>query len=334
MKENSLLKVSNLRKWFPVRRELVESILRFRGKEKSLKAVDDVSFEVKRGEILGLVGESGCGKTTIGRLILKLIAATDGKVFFEGNDVFSIKTRKELLRFRREIQMIFQDPYECLSPRLSVHDLISEPLAVHKIPTSEREKMVMEMLETTGLPWTKEFMRKRPSNLSGGQRQRVAIARSLILRPKFIVADEPVSMLDASIKGSILRLMLHLKERFAVTYLLITHDLSIAWHLCDRIAVMYLGKIVEEGPIEVVVKNPLHPYARALMTAVPTTDLSTKSYLHIDENIYGQIPTPINPPSGCRFHPRCPSATDLCSREEPKPIKVKKGHEVRCHLVV
>jgi oligopeptide/dipeptide ABC transporter ATP-binding protein len=239
-----------------------------------------------------------------------------------------------MLKFRREIQIIYQDPYKSLSPRLNIYDLISEPLKFFKITATKTEikEKVKEILEVTGLPLENEFMFKHPLQLSGGQRQRVEIARRLILNPKFLVADEPVSMLDASVKGSILNLLADLKKKFNLTVLLITHDLSIAWHLCDRIEVMYLGKIVEIGSTEDVVREPLHPYTKALMSVVPTLDPQTKAYIDIEKKISGMVSSAANVPSGCRFHPRCNYKTARCVDVEPEPVNVGKDHKVICHL--
>lgn len=332
MGEDSLLKVSGLKKWFSCRKGFVDSLF---SKDQYVKAVDDVNFVVKKAEIFGLIGESGCGKTTLGRLILRLVKPTAGKVLFENRDMFSIKGRKEMLDFRRKAQMIFQDPYESLSPRSTIFDIISEPLKIHNdvsYKANVRDK-VLELLEITGLPPTEEFMSHRPTQLSGGQRQRVLIASRLILRPEFIVADEPVSMLDASLRSSILNLLLDLRKTFKITYLFISHDISLAWYVCDRVAVMYFGKIVETGPTEKIIREPAHPYAKALMGAVPTLDPSAKPHLHIDKLIHGQIASHLDPPSGCKFHPRCPHVTDKCSREEPRSIKLNKDHSVACHLL-
>ena len=304
-------------------------------KQLYIRAVDNISFDVKKAEVLGLVGESGCGKTTTGKLIIGLIEPTGGHVYFEGKDVFAIKKKAERMKLRREMQMIYQDPYKSLSPRLNVHDLISEPLKFHKIANTKAEikEKVKQVLEITGLPTGKEFLSKNPPQLSGGQRQRVEIARRLIINPKLLVADEPTSMVDASVKGSLINLLLDLKEKLSLTLILITHDLSIAWQLCDRIAVMYLGKIVEIEDTEGVIKNPLHPYTKALISAVPTLDPETKCYLDIDKKISGMISTSsVDIPEGCRFYPRCNYRTEKCTKTEPELLNVGKDHKVACHL--
>lgn len=331
MKNATIMKTENLVKWFPLKKGLIESIF---SKQENVHAVDNVDLEIKKGEIFGLVGESGCGKTTLGRLLLKLIEPTSGKIYFNEKDIVHLKNKKEQLEFRKKVQVIMQDPYESLSPRRSVRNLITEPLVYHKIGNSkeERNEAVTKVLEDVELPTTKDFLNCRPRDLSGGQRQRVAIARRLILQPEFMVADEPVSMLDASIKSSILNMMTELKEKYDTTYLLITHDVSIAWHMCDRLAAMYLGNIIEQGEIENVINEPLHPYTQALISAVPTTDPSTKCFALIDEKIKGEIQTPINPPSGCRFHPRCPKAMKKCSEQIPTFVDTGNNHKVACLL--
>jgi peptide/nickel transport system ATP-binding protein len=329
MESDIILKVSDLTKWFSPRKRLTGGLF---SKKVYVKAVDHITFKVRRGEIFGLVGESGCGKTTTGRLILRLIRPTSGSACFEGRDVFSLEG-KDLHRFRREAQMIFQDPYSCLSPRLTTYDLISEPLKFHaKINEAERRGKVIRALNIVDLPTTDEFMKKHPPQLSGGQRQRVMIARSLILSPKLLIADEPVSMLDASLKSSILNLLLDLRKETHLTYVLITHDLSVTWYMCDHVSVMYLGKIVESGTPERLIRKPIHPYTQALTSAVPTTDPSGKSSRNLADKIHGEIPALINPPSGCRFHPRCPYAKEICKIKEPEVIGVGADHTVACHL--
>ena len=315
-----------------MRKSWLSSLFR---KEQYIRAVDTISFDVQKGEILGLAGESGCGKTTTGKLIVGLIKPTEGHVYYEGEDISLIKGRAQLLKLRSKVQMIYQDPYRSLSPRLSVYDLICEPLRFHKIVNTKAEmnKKVLEVLDLTGLPADKEFLSKRPPHLSGGQRQRVEIARRLVLNPNLLVADEPVSMLDASVKGSLINLLLDLKEKLDLTLVLITHDISVAWHLCNRVAVMYLGKIMEIGDVETVIKTPDHPYTRALISAVPTLDPEKKSYLEVDKRISGILSTSfVEIPSGCRFHPRCTFRMEKCMKVEPELLDLAKDHKVACHL--
>ena len=329
MKEETELRVINLMKWFPLRKGLISSILS--RKEEHVKAVDGISFEVRRGEIFGLAGESGCGKTTTGKTILRLLEPTSGEVYFQGENVFAL-AKTEMKQLRRKMQIIYQDPYESLNPRMTVFDIISEPISIHNLADtlSEREEIIFKYLEDVELVPPEEFINRFPHELSGGQRQRVAVARTLVLQPSFIIADEPISMLDVSIRAGILKVMLKSKEARGITYIFITHDLAYARHICQRSAIMYLGKIVELAPMDILVKQPLHPYTIALMAAVPVPDPRLE---HARAIIGGEVPTPINPPSGCRFHPRCPKATDICSREEPEIVEVEKGHLVACHRV-
>ena len=322
-----ILKVVNLRKWFELRAGFLSSLLS--KKKLFVKAVDKINFEIKRGEIYGLVGESGSGKTTTGRVILRLLDPTEGKVFFEGKEITSIPP-EEFKPLRRYMQMIFQDPYESLNPRMTIGDIVEEPLVIQKIgEAEERKEAVYKALEDVELTPPEEFIYRFPHELSGGQRQRVAIARALILNPKFIVADEPVSMLDVSIRAEVLNLMLDLRDKYKVTILYITHDLALARHICDRIAVMYLGKIVEIGDVEKIVYEPLHPYTKALIEAVPVPDPSSKRSKVV---IKGEIPSPVNPPSGCRFRTRCPAYIgDICKTKEPEMVKIDDRY-VACHL--
>jgi peptide/nickel transport system ATP-binding protein len=331
MSENNIIKVINLKKWFPVRRGFFQALVS--KKESFVRAVDDVSFDIKTKEVFGLAGESGSGKTTTGRLILKIIDPTSGKIFFKDEDITKL-TRKQMKRkqLRRKMQTVFQDPYESLNPRKSVMDIIAEGLRIQKIVNSEKEieERVIKTLEDVKLVPPNEFLFRYPHELSGGQRQRVAVARTFILNPEFVVADEPISMLDVSIRAEILNLFLELVEKFNVSILYITHDLATARHMCHRIAIMYLGKIMEMGTAEDIVYEPLHPYTKALISAVPVPDPKSR---RTKLTIKGEIPSPINPPSGCRFHTRCPIAEEICRKEEPELINIGKEHYVACHKV-
>ena len=323
------LKVVDLKKWFPVRMGVISTILSRR--TKYVKAVDGVSFEVKKGEIFGLAGESGCGKTTAGKSILRLLEPTSGEIYFQGQNITNLG-KADMKQLRKKMQIVYQDPYESINPRMTVYDVISEPISVHRLAFSpaEKEEIIYNVLKDVELVPPEEFMLRFPHELSGGQRQRVAVARTLVMKPSFIVADEPISMLDVSIRAGILKVMLRAGEAGGISYIFITHDLAYARHICHRGAIMYLGKIVEMAPMDNLVKNPLHPYTVALMTAVPVPDPRLEKARAI---IGGEVPTPIDPPSGCRFHPRCSKVMSVCREEEPALREVESGHYVACHAV-
>ncbi|WP_251548902.1 ABC transporter ATP-binding protein [Neobacillus muris] len=319
---NALLKVSGLKKSFEISNGMF-------GKKKSVKAVHDVSFMIPEGKTFSLVGESGCGKSTTGRLISRLIEPSMGEIWIDGEEI-SKRKESQLKGVRKKVQMIFQDPYASLNPRMKVRDIVGEPLAIHtNLSRDERNKKVSDMLEVVGLS---EYHADRYAHeFSGGQRQRIGIARALILNPKLIIADEPVSALDVSIQSQILNLLKDLQAEYHLTYLFISHDLSVVEHISDHIGVMYLGTIVETGPKEVIFSNPQHPYTKALLSSIPIPDPRMRRERII---LQGDLPSPVNPPAGCRFHTRCPHAVDRCRVSEP-PIKKGEGedHFVACHLV-
>ncbi|AIF69668.1 peptide ABC transporter ATPase [Palaeococcus pacificus DY20341] len=323
----AILKVENLKKYFPVKRGIIETL---RGEpQKFVKAIDGISFEVRKGETLALIGESGCGKTTTGRVVLRLIEPTDGKIIFDGTDITMLND-EELRPYRRRMQMVFQDPYASLSPRMKIGEAIAHPLLIHGLASKEEAKeLVLKMLKRVGLTPEDEFYDRYPHHLSGGQRQRVVIARAMILKPEFVVADEAVSMIDVSMRASILQLLESFKEEYNLSMLFITHDIAVAKLIADRIAVMYLGKIVEIGPTDEVLKNPGHPYTLALIQAVPSVVKRKEHRKRIE--ITGEVPNAVSPPGGCRFHPRCPFADERCRKMEPAYIEYEKGHFVACH---
>jgi oligopeptide/dipeptide ABC transporter ATP-binding protein len=317
-----LLEVHNLKKYFPVRRGVLSRVV------SHVKAVDDVSFAIEKGETFGLVGESGCGKTTTGRAVLRLIEPDSGEVKFEGMDMLKLGS-SALRGLRRDMQIIFQDPYASLNPRMTVRSIIGEPFAIHRIASgSERDGRVAELLKTVGLE--PSVMNRYPHEFSGGQRQRIGIARALALRPKLIVADEPVSALDVSIQSQIINLLADLQSQLGLTYLFISHAIPVIEHISTRIGVMYVGKLVEVGTSRQICTNPKHPYTQALLSAVPIPDPAAKKQRIV---LKGDVPTAINPPSGCRFHPRCPIAVERCKTEEPPLRLLDDGRQAACHLI-
>lgn len=322
----NILEVNDLKMHFPLRRGFLQKVV------GTIKAVDGISFKLKENEVMGLVGESGCGKTTVGRTLLRLYDPTDGEVLFhradgEWVDVAKVNKR-EMKDLRKEMRMIFQDPFSSLNPRLTVKDIIAEPLMIHKTASGDAlTDRVAELMDAVGL--NPRYMSRYPHEFSGGQRQRIGVARTLALNPRLIVADEPVSALDVSVQAQVLNLLQNLKDDLGLTFIFISHDLSVVEHICDKIAVMYVGNIVELAPTDELLQNPKHPYTEALVSAVPSADPLVKMERIILE---GDVPSPANPPSGCVFHPRCRYAKDICMQEKPPLVEVAPGHIARCHF--
>ena len=317
-----ILEVKDLKKYFPLGKGKLDK------NKKYVKAVDGVSFKLYEGETLGLVGESGCGKSTLGRAILRLHEPTSGEVHFNGEDILK-KNRKEMRKLREEMQIIFQDPYSSLNPRMNVYNILSEPLVAHGYykKGDELKQYILNLMEKCGLP--PYYCYRYPQQFSGGQRQRIGIARSLALDPSFIVCDEPVSALDVSIQSQIINLMMDMQEERKISYIFISHDLSVVKHISNRVGVMYLGSLVELADKDEIYENPQHPYTKALMAAIPKPDPTQRSSM---EAIHGEIPSNVNVPSGCKFHPRCPYAKDICKTQEPAAKEIKPGHVVLCHF--
>jgi peptide/nickel transport system ATP-binding protein len=327
MQSDEILRVEHLKKYYPVEKSFLEKLLT--KNRHFVKAVDDINFTVRRGEIFTLAGESGCGKTTTGKLVLRLISPTSGKILFDGVDVVALKG-EALRTLRQKMQMIFQDPYASFNPRMKIGEAVGHPLEIYGLAKGqEKQKKVSEVLERVGLFPGQKFAELFPHQMSGGQRQRAAMARSLILQPEFIVADEPVSMIDVSLRTAIIDLMLDLQRDFRLTYLFITHDLAIAKYISDRIAIMYLGKIVELGSKNDIFSNPVHPYTKALLSAIPVPNPERRRK---PTELIGDVPSAVNIPSGCRFHTRCRYSTETCSENEPDLVEVALNHFAACSL--
>jgi oligopeptide/dipeptide ABC transporter ATP-binding protein len=326
--EKHVIQVDHLKKYFPVEKGFLEKL--FTRTRRYVRAVDDVSFSIDKGEVFTLAGESGCGKTTTGRLVVGLLPPTSGKIFFEGTNIATLDPENIRL-LRRKIQIVFQDPYASFSPRMTIGDAIGHSLSIFGLADSrsDRRKSVLKMLEKVGLAPAEQFIDVYPHQLSGGQRQRAAIARSLILGPDFVVADEPVSMIDVSIRTTIIDLLLSLRKEFGLTYLFITHDLAVAKYISDRLAIMYLGKIIEIGGKDEVFANPLHPYTKALLSAIPVPDPERRRR---GAELKGEVPSAIDIPAGCRFRSRCESAGKSCAGKEPELVEVEHNHFVACHV--
>ncbi|MFO7837602.1 MAG: ATP-binding cassette domain-containing protein [Candidatus Thorarchaeota archaeon] len=327
MSSSAILEIHDIKKWFAVRGGFLSSLIRSEP-EEYIKAVDGISLDINRGEIFAVVGESGCGKTTLARLVMGLEVPTSGEILLEGNKI-SHMSQSEFKPIRTRIQMIFQDPYGSLNNSMSIGDIVAEPLRIHNICriAQEQEEKVKTALEDVGLTPAEDYVNRYPHELSGGQRQRVAVAAALVLDPEVLIADEPVSMLDVSMRGQILKILVDLKHKRGITIMLITHNLAVARQVADRIAVTYLGKVVETGDIRSIIEDPEHPYTKALISVVPVPNPTAKREKML---LFGEIPSPINLPTGCRFHPRCPFSKEKCSSQEPSLRTVEDGRKVAC----
>lgn len=322
-----ILEIRGLKKYFPVEQKWMDRLMT--KKQRWIRAVDSIDLTVERGETLSLVGESGSGKTTTARMIMQTLMPTEGEVYFEGREIFTMN-KKERKKLRYNMQMIFQNPYASLNPRMTVENIVGEPITLHtQVRGEKKRKKIIELLETVGLSPGERFIDRYPHEFSGGERQRISIARAIALKPKLLIADEPVSSLDVSIQATILNLLQDLKSSFNMTYVLIAHNLAIVRHMSDKLAIMYLGKIVEKGISEKIFQNPRHPYTKALISAFPELDLNMKRERSL---VKGEMPSSITPPPGCRFHTRCPYSFEICEKSEPVLYKVEDGHTVACHL--